>query len=633
MAVSNSIFSNSQRDVKTIITSHLSSLDSAVMNPEEERIFSTYKYWEPFQVPMQPIIEKDGLSNISAQGTKSLFNQYNAVFTYAPLREDANMPLLDSPESRKNIRNLTACTIKDLVDASADGRLGRQIYNYSDFAYCKHLGKISNNYLITLRRFATPCGDKIDKRNYVESESKLQNHLPDIGRLVTWIGTPGNEMSNILKYSFGQQWEDITADIQEVEIQSDKQQTPLAQIFNMSNTTYRQQVMQGMAPVGIPAKLPMAQMLGVSSDAFYDINSFQRMSADSTRVYGPIDVIDTTKKRKRGLKFEQKITLIFEYELRSYYGVNGKAAMIDLLGNILSTTYSLGTFWGGERRFVGAAQSNIFNNLPIFKLADKGGLNNPSAVYDAFIESVHQGTKAFSNSVKGDTTIEKIKNLAKDIGGMLLGGLLNKLGRPAKYAVNSLLSGAPVGCWHLTVGNPMSPIIEVGNLVCTNTEIEHFGPLGMDNFPTGLRVKIDLEHGKPRDIMGIEQMYGRGDTRFYAPMGDEIMNMYKKAEPIRKSNSKAAQSAKKEKEEKEQFADVATQDIAIALNTENFDRSTLTVAADKIANDELHNLKRYFGMTDQNMIITASAESLYGAEKRKNLHSASDKSSKKVPKS
>jgi hypothetical protein len=59
------------------------------------------------------------------------------------------MPLLDSPNSRENRRKKMACTITDLVNASVKGELGRQVYNFSDFAYCKHLGKVSNNYLIT----------------------------------------------------------------------------------------------------------------------------------------------------------------------------------------------------------------------------------------------------------------------------------------------------------------------------------------------------------------------------------------------------------------------------------------------------------------------------------------------------
>ena len=150
------------------------------------------------------------------------------------------MPLLDTPENRKAQRKNTACTIQDLVEASAAGLMGRQVYNYSDFAYCKHLGKIPNNYLITLRRFGAPCGDRIDIRPYsniIGLDKQLQQHMPDIGRLITWIGTPGNEMSNILKYSYGVQWEDLEAKLEDVDGHGDDDGS-LASLFNMANSFF-----------------------------------------------------------------------------------------------------------------------------------------------------------------------------------------------------------------------------------------------------------------------------------------------------------------------------------------------------------------------------------------------------------
>lgn len=612
MVVSNTIF-NSNFSKQTI--PQIERLDNGQMSGSEEVFFNTYKYWEPFFVPMQNSLtgQKDGNGEpateaVSVKGTKSLFNNYNAVFTNEDFRLDANMPLLDSPENRKKQRKNNACTIKDLVDASAEGLMGRQVYNYSDFAYCKHLGKFPNNYLITLRRFGAPCGDRIDLRTYSsikKEDEKVQHHMPDIGRLITWMGTPGNEIGNILKYTYGMQWDEQTAEIDDTQDGHGDDGGPLASIFNMANSNYRQQVMKGMAGANFSGKTYMEKMVGEGNmKGPYDKATWDKMY-DKTKVYGPVDVIDKSKKRKRGLMFEQKFTLTFDYELRSYYGVNGKAAMMDLLGNILATTYTHGTFWGGERRFVGNVQDNIFANLPIFKLADSGGLNNPSAVLESFMDSVHQGAQAFTQGVEGESTQDKIKNLAKDIGGMLLGGMLNKLGRPHKYALASLMSGAPVGCWHLTVGNPKSPILEVGNLVCTGSEIEHYGPLGLDDFPTGIRVKINLEHGKPRDIMGIEQMYGRGDTRIYAPMGEKVLDMYKKAKSVTPTDEKRRES---------------NQDSIDKMN----EPSQQTTQANEVKTNEKYDigaLKRYFGTSENSLITAAGGEALYGGEKHKNDHS------------
>lgn len=609
MAVSNTIF-NSNFSKQTI--PQIERLDNGQMSGSEEVYFNTYRHWTPFNVQMQNVVtgskDKDGEAETvatTAKGTKSLFNNFNAVYTDDDFRIDANMPLLDTPTNRQSQREKTACTIQDLVEASADGLMGRQVYNYSDFAYCKHLGKIPNNYLITLRRFGAPCGDRIDIRTYSgikELDLEAQQHMPDIGRLVTWMGTPGNEMSNILKYTYGVQWEDLEADINEVDGQGDSG-GPLSSVFNMANSNYRKQVMQGVSGKNFAGKTYMDKMLG-GGEPPYSNEEWKKMSSDSTKVYGPVDVVNKTKKRKRGLNFEQKFNLTFDYELRSYYGVNSKAAMMDLLANILVTTYTHGTFWGGERRFMGAVQDNIFANLPIYKLADSGGLNNPSAVLNAFIDSIHQGAKAYTDGVEGESTIDKIKNLAKDIGGMLLGGMLNKLGRPHKYAMASLLSDAPVGCWHLTIGNPKSPILEVGNLICTGCEIVHYGPLGLDDFPTGIKVIVNLEHGKPRDIVGIEQMYGRGDSRIYAPLGGKVLDMYKESEPASDTSNKKLESNQ----------------ASVDKINENPQQTTTSSEINQSQQYNIKALKRYFGTTESSLITSAGSEALYGTEKHKNDH-------------
>lgn len=618
--MSNTIFDKIQPISHTVNDNNL---DNNVLSAEEEKVFNTYRYWGEFDVPLQKII-KNGSSTDSkgepemvagtAQGTKSLFNNFNALLTNKEYRLDANSPLLDSQDSRILQNNLTKCTIKDLVDASISGNMGRQVYNYSDFAYCKHLGKIPNNYLITLRRFATPCGDKIDFRTYMtETEKEIQKHQPDIGRLITWIGTPGNEMSNILKYNYGVEWEDQTAELKEEKTDTEGE-GPLAAIFNMSNANYRKQVQQGYAGKNFAGSKALGSMIGADfSNTKYDLGN-EMEQIDKNKIYGPIDVIDKTKKRKRGLKFEQKFSLTFDYELRSYYGVNGKTAMLDLLGNILATTYTHGTFWGGSRRFYGKAQDNIWANLPIYDLANQGRLNDPGAVMDAFMASIDQGVKAITGGVQGESTKDKIINLVKDMGGMLLGGLLNKLGRPEKYAMASFISGAPVGCWHLTIGNPKSPIIEIGNLICTNAEIEHYGPLGIDDFPTGIRVKVDLEHGQPRDIMGIEQMYGRGDSRIYAPLGSKVLDMYNNAKTVKIQNEQKQE--RKTIEDKIKNSQTITQDLAF-----NDIKPDIKEANDLNSNtDDIRNLKRYFGMNENDIITNAGAESLFGNERRKNQH-------------
>jgi hypothetical protein len=238
----------------------------------------------------------------------------------------------------------------------------------------------------------------------------------------------------------------------------------------------------------------------------YPAKYYNNWRDEYSKVNGPIDVIKSVYKRSsEGLDFQQNITITFDYELRSYNGINGRQAMLDLISNILNVTYNTGTFWGGGYRGGGAHQNNIFTNLPIFTKGDKGkGL---VGFIESFTESFNTVAKEAQTAIDNNGgVIETLKKLANNIGGMLISGFLNKLGRPQKAMTNSLLSPAPVGLWHLTIGNPHHPIMSIGNLILKSTTIQHYGPLGVDDFPTGLKVTCDLIRGKSRDIRDIEKL-------------------------------------------------------------------------------------------------------------------------------
>ena len=52
-------------------------------------------------------------------------------------------------------------------------------------------------------------------------------------------------------------------------------------------------------------------------------------------------------------------------------------------------------------------------------------------------------------------------------------------------SIRALLTGEPVGEWHLMVGNPFNPMLMIGNLILdsANLKIED-EMLGVDDFPT-----------------------------------------------------------------------------------------------------------------------------------------------------
>ena len=585
-------------------------------------VFPTYAdtyipYFENGKLSTDP----NAKGGVGTPGVRSIFNRAGTVITGSAngdfnidvskgdsyntntWRIGNNVPLMDSPLARQRIRKSSGCSIRELVEASAAGLMGQETYAYSDFMYCKHLGKVSNNYMVTLRRFPLPVDDYIGAQGEEETVklNRAAKNAACIGCMVTWMGVSGNDLSNILKYSYKMPFKTETAEFQKKDEDADTNQSLLNGMFSMFDETYQKSYMNGYSSeaankvftgvFGIPEKY-----LG---NAPYKQNAdFQ----DKVKVYGPVDSIRSTYIRSdEGLTFEHKITLTFEYELRSYNGINGKQAMLDLISNILNVTYTTGTFWGGGFKGFAAQQSNIFANLNIFKC--KGGFTD---FVDAFSQDLSSLGKRLGDKFGGGDEegggggfLDTAKKMLNGIGGMLLAGMLNKLGRPQKAMYNSLLSPAPIGFWHVTIGNPKKPIMSIGNMIITNVSVEHNGPLGIDDFPTGLKVTVELDRGKPRDLRDIEKLYMQGTDRIYTSMSDKVFDMYKNAELYKASRTN-----------KTEYKPVTN------TATVNLSGSTPTVTIDNFESVK-KSLKKYFGTDDTYAIYVPAAEQEYGAGKKK----------------
>lgn len=568
-------------------------------------------------------------------GVRSIFNKVGAVVIgdgsigkttqdiiskkASNYRISNNVPLMDNRETRRAIKEDSGCTVNDLVQKSQKGLMGRNIYSYSDFMYCKYLGRMSNNYMVTLRRFPYPVDDYISTLGTGEDRSNkdyVTQNTDSMGCLVTWMGTPGNELASILKYTVTMPFKEQTAQIEQGGVDADSGGGIANGIAAAFSPTYQQQYMAGSAGTAfnnVAGKF--FPTLGTPPYPASQWNSFK----DSTKAYGPVDVIKKVYMRgEDGLDFQQSITLTFDYELRSYNGINGRQAMLDLLSNVLNVTYSTGTFWGGGYRGGGAHQNNIFTNLNIFKAQPRGF----AGYIDAFAEDYSTVSKAVGAEIakntdksKGETTgdgiLNTLKKLANTLGGMLLAGTLNTLGRPQKAMANSLLSPAPVGFWHVTIGNPNHPIMSMGNMILKSATINHYGPLGLDDFPIGLKVVCELTRGKSKDIRDIEKLYMKGNDRIYTSMGPKVFDMYTYAYEYQAQGGTA---------EKFQPKNDGNQDTELSGTAAyEIDLSEKKSMADL--------LKKYFGHANTQSIMIAAMEQENGAHQRKKKGTAGGDSS------
>lgn len=451
-----------------------------------------------------PNTKFDNLSNTPQSletGVASIFNPYALVAF--PYTEDGQWKnrlydgINSTPTNNDNFTSKKSkhFTIRDLVE---DEQMSKSMpYRYSDFLYCKWIRRIPLNRLLTLRRYGAPTYDNLTIPG-VKGENGPEYFKP-VAQAVTFFGEgTDNKLSELLSFTLSMNWKKVEAEVNKV----------------MGNE-------QGAEGIDNRLLSGLGKLIGALNG---DVNSAAETAGQfvdpyeggpyAHKVYGPVNVINSVYKRDRGIDFKQTFNLTFEYHLESIGNVNPKAAMLDLMSNLLSLTYNNAAFWGGANRYFPAKPTYPF----------LGGKDGQNAWYrgDAkgFSDAV---SKSFSNATSGigsflDTLgkdfVGSMKKLAA--GAMGIGMIEMSKGRaPDVLQFKALLTGEPIGEWHLVVGNPYEPIEMIGNLICTETKFSFNDVLGQDDFPTELKMVVTLEHGRPRDKGDIESMFNKGAGRIY----------------------------------------------------------------------------------------------------------------------
>lgn len=452
----------------------------------------------------------DNFLNVDSQtDPRNVLDKKNVYYLYSRSGEEGKK----IEEYRKNP------TAENIVNYfgqdNPEGKFHAVEYDWVDFAMCKNYNKVPNNQMITLRRFPFPVQDNIYDHNI--------NKYPDIGRMVTWWGEgTNNSLADIMKMEWGFVWKDMQSEMQVIksgppsqsltgEIFGKKVQNlaKLTSTINPASNMFKNTVMQGAD--------------------FYDFAQHNRM-----RIDGPVDSIDKIIVRDRGLNFEQKFTLTFEYSLNSYGGINPRLALLDLLGNILFTTYNRGNFWGGGIRYQSDLRQNrdiAIGNTDLLMKGDYFGYlkSVPEAFNKRFKQMAGgsaQGNDKFANQLSGGLS-PFLGNFAKPFANFTsaaLGNLVDMFFGKAALSSgafnhmeipNSLLTNQPVGVWHITVGNPFQPIAVFGNVILEKTSIEFSENLGWDDFPESVKVVCELKHPIAKDRDAIESVFNVGRGPFY----------------------------------------------------------------------------------------------------------------------
>lgn len=514
-----------------------------------------------FQTELQATVIDDGLtyyvpkeSNEQFTMPHSIMNEnvainYRTIYNgYPSIGDNSNFDIYDDYKrcvNQENFYNLYLQdkqnpTYKNILKYYSDKNFdpyGLASYRMQDFIYLKYYNQIPNNYMITLRRYTLPCEDHMFGLDMTADEVNFLNGYEEshfnIATAVTYLGEKtGNKLSDILKFEYGANYEEKEAKIESLANTDGGLAAQMREKFGISETfmsgndtgdngrtTIVKNALKFSALCGMRGKDVRD---AIASSHRFEGNEFAQVYGEN--IYGDVNVINKTKVRSRGLTYNGNFSLNFEYSLKSLKCVNPRIAMMDILSNFLILTGNYGAFWGGETRFYG--QRSI---APQFGDPEKLRNGDYKGYFQSLLTDVKSGFESIStlNGGSGDLW-DGIKNLAagalQGLLGNLFGGNVGVAG--TAQAPIALLSGAPTGYWHITVGNPLDPIAMMGNMAVTKTTVQFNDILGYDDFPTEVKFTVDLEHCIPRDNASIENMFNGAKGRFYTFTDAELLNSY-----------------------------------------------------------------------------------------------------------
>lgn len=513
------------------VTSYTKKVDSATDGFETPiRVVGTESIFNPFNVFRYSKFGKatGGKDGRAANPGNIDLDPYKLKYVDAPYVVDGDVRTTNA-QLRKKIANhnpsATALCAWANEQASGAQTSAGPIYPYpyalTDFLWCKYYGKIPNNRLITLRRYPVPIED-----NLMIAKTNLP--LVPLAQAVTWFGEDtGNKLSEVLGLDWGINWKSIDSEIQDVdgnEIKADA-------LLDLTGAKIESEALRTALRIAIgQAQNPgMAASEQDKAQQDYDKEAYGEKGPYWNRVLGPVNVVNKSYIRQRGLDFgghEKGITLTFEYNLRTWAGANPKFAFLDLLSNFLSLTYNTAPFWGGAVRYF--QQTGFlapgFNTDAMEKGDNIQGIKDLAAGVGPQLLGAASDLKKFVDDLQAQITGgAKVEDVIKSIGdtkvAQILAGNQLKAVIPKPMLMRSLLDGRAVGEWHVMIGNPMDPIAVMGNMVLDTAKVNFGEELGEDGFPTTMKFEVVLKHGRPRAKQDIESMFNLGGGPLsYSPL-------------------------------------------------------------------------------------------------------------------
>lgn len=427
--------------------------------------------------------------NADVYGTLSLVNPYTVTRLYHGLdnlklqdgavsagtnrmldiRDQKRFYDIKTNKDSNDVLSVSNPTTSNIIQLMNNDKWGRTPYSYQDFVFCKYFGRIPNNRMITLRKYAAPTYDNLCwELMGADVNDKLESKFAPVATCVTYFGgDTGNNLNDIFKIKSGLNWGKVKANIWDVNGDAGdvgKGQSVESTLesaignFGVKNAGIFGDVFPTIGKISSKT-LSLAKFFGIAKSPYaFDENAANAYQLSqglhdpntngpyANRIQGPLNRIDEVYKREVGIKFENSITLKFAYKAHPIGGINTKAVMLDIMSNLLTMCSATAVFWGGGHRFMITPREYPWTSTISAGLL-KDMYNGKFFGSDGAIRKVMDGFINAGGSARGggwnwNNALNALGNLGMGVLGVLSGAVNTLLGSLSGQLANEMQTQA-----------------------------------------------------------------------------------------------------------------------------------------------------------------------------------------------
>lgn len=445
------------------------------------------------------------LPNSDSSNIRSLFSSKHTIF------KRTNQSNISDPLSfessnvihEDSVYNISTTNIIKVLDQYPAMRI-----KSSDFVYCRNYGVYPNNRLIICRRFPSIIGDDLSVESLQEANTTL----------VSWF----SDQENPIEFNFGEEWIQTTDTLKDVLNSVGKD--ALMQIGGLGDISSRFGDAVPLPGITEIFQRQVLEKIGIISN---DPTSSRLPSGD------PNLIMESSRRKTIGTnnpgsglngKFNIKVKCAWEQKFIN--GIDPTFVYYDIVRTILSFGGSSATFYLGKNSGLTSGVESLLS-----------AMSNPDQLMikineyvSAMISSIKDLSEKLSRFLSGekpeDDRIKDINVNQVQIGlDDLLKSIPETIARKYKIPILGILNyltGTPSGPWHVTIGNPMRPILSSGDMICTDVNVKLGPQLAFNDLPSSIECEFTLESSRN---LGIDEIFGKlssGNVRVTIPSSKSI---------------------------------------------------------------------------------------------------------------